>query len=177
MNKTRKDWYSARDEGFTLIELLVIVIIIGILGSIMAPGWLAFLNRQRINAVREEVRSTLEEAKTKSQQRSAAYNVTFGSSADGPTATLAAAGTVGSPIVLGSDTKNIQVSTFKGSTATTIPLAFDYRGRVSSDNLPFVIKITANDASNNQKCLIVSSLLGGLVEAKELTCDSPNLGV
>jgi len=43
---------SSSESGFTLIEVLVVVIIVGILGSIAAPGWLSFLERQRANSVK-----------------------------------------------------------------------------------------------------------------------------
>ncbi|TAG52440.1 MAG: prepilin-type N-terminal cleavage/methylation domain-containing protein, partial [Oscillatoriales cyanobacterium] len=36
-----------KDAGYTLLELLVVVIMLGILASIAAPGWLGFINRQR----------------------------------------------------------------------------------------------------------------------------------
>jgi prepilin-type N-terminal cleavage/methylation domain-containing protein len=41
--------------GFTLLEVLVVVILIGIIFAIAAPGWDAFLSRQRVTAAREQV--------------------------------------------------------------------------------------------------------------------------
>lgn len=175
--KTNKSRASSADAGFTLIELLVVVVIVGILGSIAAPGWLGLLNRQRVTTVRNEMRTVLKDAQTRAQQRSAAYSVTLGSTADGPTAAIAPDGSTAAPIVLGSNTKNIQAVASVGSTASAASLTFDYRGGVPINSVPFVIKITANNNSSTQKCLIVSSLLGSIIDAQGSTCDDPNLGI
>lgn len=174
-----KNWqnkFSRTDSGFTLIELLVVVIIVGILGSIAAPGWLGLLNRQRVTTVRDELRATLKDAQTRAQQRSASYSVTIGSSADGPTAAISPEGSTAMPVILGSNTKNIQLATSIGSTTSSDSLTFDYRGGIPVDAVPFVIKITANNNSTTQKCLIVSSLLGSIIDAQGSTCNNPDLG-
>ncbi len=162
--------------GFTLIELLVVVIIVGILGSIAAPGWLGLLNQQRVTTVRNELRATLRDAQTRAQQRSASYTVTIGSSANGPTAAIAPVGSTATPVILGSNTKNIQLAASVSSTTSANNLTFDYRGGVPASSVPFIVKITANNNSTTQKCLIVSSLLGSIVDAQGATCNNPSLG-
>lgn len=163
-------------EGFTLIELLVVVTIIGILGSIAAPSWLSYLNRQRVRSVQTDLKSILQQAQTKAQQRSTSYSIVLGSTPDGPTAALSTAGSIITSTSLGSNAKNIQLAEFVGTAVATDPLEFNYRGNVSDDSIPFVIKITSDNNAATQRCLIVTSLLGGIVEAEDSKCDNPNFG-
>ncbi len=167
----------SQDAGFTLIELLVVIVIVGVLGSIVAPGWLGYLNRQRVSTVRTELRSVLKNAQSRAQQKSTTYSVVFSNTADGPSAALSTAGQMAAPEILGSNTENIQLAAALGSTASTATdrIAFDYRGSVSS--VPFVVKITSDSSAATQKCLIVNSLLGGIVDADGATCDNPDLGL
>jgi len=180
--KVDKYQTCSQDAGFTLIELLVVIVIVGVLGSIVAPGWLGYLNRQRVNTVRTELRSVLKNAQSQAQQKSTNYSVVFGSSVDGPTAALSTTGqTSTNPVNLGSNAKNIQLAAAYGSTASTMSttdeITFDYRGSISADSVPFVVKVTSDSSAATQKCLIVSSLLGGIVDADGAACDNPDLGL
>lgn len=167
---------SSKNTGFTLIELLVVIVIVGILSGIAAPSWLAYLNRQRVSSVRTELRSVLEQARTNAQQKSTSYSVVLGSTTDGPTAAISTGGSTSSPVLLGSNAKNIQIEELVGTTTPPSHLEFNYRGEVKSELVPFVIKIKSDQNASTQKCLIVSSLLGGLTDAEGATCDNPDLG-
>lgn len=63
--------------GFTLIEVLVIIIIIGVLFAIAAPGWEAFLSRQRITSGREQVLQVLRQAQSEARTSRTARVVVF----------------------------------------------------------------------------------------------------
>jgi prepilin-type N-terminal cleavage/methylation domain-containing protein len=56
-------------SGFTLIEVLVVIIIAAVLAGIAAPGWLAFVNRQRITSVQSDLVANLNKLQSDAQQR------------------------------------------------------------------------------------------------------------
>ena len=70
--------------GFTLLEMLVIIIIIGVLFAIAAPGWLAFINRQRLGNANEKVLQTLRTAQIEAKRTRTYREARFDTTADPP---------------------------------------------------------------------------------------------
>lgn len=65
------------EAGFTLLELTVIVIIIGVFSAIAAPAWDAFVTRQRIRTINNQVLRTLQTAQAEAKLRKQNLSVTF----------------------------------------------------------------------------------------------------
>lgn len=63
--------------GFTLAEMLVIIVIIGILAGIAAPGWVSFLTRQRLNAAQAEAVTAMRTAQVNAKKEKRSWEVAF----------------------------------------------------------------------------------------------------
>lgn len=172
MNSHKRN-HSPNDHGFTLIELLVVVVIIGILGSIAAPGWLAFLNRQRVTAVKSDLLSAIKEAQADAKQQSTRRTIEFRNVATGPVVDIKnGSGNVIKSEPLGSNSQLVQI------TGSSTRLTFDYRGGIDTtvtpaQTVPFTISVASTNTSVT-KCVIVTTLLGGLAEGTGSECTNPN---
>ncbi|NEO37457.1 MAG: prepilin-type N-terminal cleavage/methylation domain-containing protein [Moorea sp. SIOASIH] len=76
-NYQRLNHKPNKDAGFTFMELLIVILMVGILSSIAAPSWLAFVNRQRVNKVHERVLSVIQEAQRQAKNKKLSYSVSF----------------------------------------------------------------------------------------------------
>ena len=83
------------NDGFTLIEILVIVIIVGILSAIAAPGWLAFVNNRRIGTVRSQAADAIRKAQTDAKRTQTSRALVLDAESDPPRLAIVRCSTAG----------------------------------------------------------------------------------
>ena len=172
---------SVSESGFTLIEALVVVVIVGILGGIAAPGWLGYLERQRISSVKSNLLNELRRVQDDSRQKAISHQITLSNTQNGPITAVqrvSRSNTVSTTYqTLGNGSEKIKLNSFVGGSADPADntadsdVVFDERGSV--DDVPFVIQI-GTDNNPAHSCLIITTLLGGISEASGTECENPN---
>jgi prepilin-type N-terminal cleavage/methylation domain-containing protein len=79
--------HKAKTLGFTIIEILVVLIIIGILGAIVGPSWVGFVDNQRLNTSQNKIFTAIKTVQSEGKTRASS------DSTNQPKATSAYAGT------------------------------------------------------------------------------------
>jgi len=170
------------DGGFTIIELLVIVLLLGTLSAIAAPGWVAFINRQRVRTVNDRVLQTLRSAQSEAKRSKRAIIITFNptTATDPPTAIIntdppqtlplqTVTFNAGGEIKPGTIT--LTVNTPPSATAPPNSIVFDYQGNPSTTG--FVVTVApANSKPDSaaRQCARVETLIGGMRTAEGNDC-------
>src|SRR6476469_1707886 len=163
------------DGGFTLLEMVVIALIIGILSSIAAPSWEAFINRQRVRTVNDRVFQSLRLAQSEAKRTKREVTVTFSApSVDPPTITFTP------PLATGGSTQTLNAGgEIKPGTIALVSnatsITFDYQGNVK-DQLPLDTSVTPNIrrlvatvspvSGGTKQCAIVETIIGGMRTAE-----------
>ena len=189
---------NQQDAGFTLLEVIVVAVIIGILGAIAAPGWLGFVNRQRLNKANDAVLSALQQAHRQAIRTKRDYSVSFQTNGNTPQFSIDQGTTPNNWRNLGEDvgikpgeillSSNItdnnkagsSISNLSGTPKTitfdhmgTLPINTDFGtppdGSTEPPGLKIVVAIPSN--SNMKRCVIVKTLLGSMITEKDEKCN------
>lgn len=70
------------ESGFTIVELALVMLIIGILSAIVAPGWLGFVNRQRLRNSTDRVYNAMQKAQNLAKRDKKTWQASFKNNGD-----------------------------------------------------------------------------------------------
>ncbi|PHX55383.1 transcriptional regulator [Tychonema bourrellyi FEM_GT703] len=166
------------DQGFTLLEVLVTVLVLGILSSIAAPSWLAFINNQRVRTVNDRVLQSLRSAQSEAKRTKRDVTVTFYTSSSTPSVDPPRVEIDTNPAETDTSKKEIRKETFSsggeikpGTIALTVnqpaastpanSITFDYQGNLPTNTTPFYVTV-APASGGQKKCVIVQTILGAM---------------
>ena len=179
------------DGGFTILELIVIVLVLGILSSIAAPSWLAFINRQRVRTVNDRVLQSLRSAQSEAKRTKRDIRIQFDTTVNPPKVKFdppLATGGSEQKLDAGGEIKPGTITLTTNATANfyievpPIPansIVFDYQGNVkklppSTNSARFVVTVApANSTTNSsaRQCAIVETIIGGMRTAEGTGCN------
>lgn len=154
--------------------MVTVMVIVGVLAAIAAPGWLAFMNSRRANAARDQVLQVLRQSQAQALRSKEAQAIVFNPQAVPPTITARrATETGGIPQPLGNNQFEPGLRVTNG-TATTADLRFNADGNLDVASLdPEGIKITVTvpPVTGAKRCVIVQTLLGAMRAGSDTECD------
>lgn len=188
-----------RQGGFTLIEVLIVIIIIGVLSSIAAPGWIGFLNQQRVNRANDVVLRALQSTQSEARKTKFSYSfmIRMGSNgvpelasfpdSDGnatPTNWQSLGADIGlsaNQVWVGTNFSGTNVGSGAPTAVTTTPtgrIRFDHTGvlRSSAKSLTSPLNITLGQFGSNppstttMRCVQITTLLGSMETRREGDC-------
>ena len=161
--------FSAKHSasGYTLVEMIVVMVIVGILSAIAAPGWLSFMNSRRANAARDQVEQVLRQAQAQARSSKSDQTVSFNPAAKPPTITA-----LGVTQRIGNDQLDPGSITLqaKNGGADITQITFDSNGYITppetiDENTGLKVTVTIPPSTGAKRCVIVQTLLGAMRSA------------
>lgn len=137
-----------RDEGFTLVETLAVVVMVGIMAAIAAPGMLGFLARSKVDRSFSALQNMVQITQREAMKRSQNCEITL------PKNGSKNAVLTSDCLITGSET--LTDVFIKYNYVSSKKIKFDYRGGTS----PLRTIAVYSPDTNYRRCLVISNGIG-----------------
>jgi len=170
------------EAGFSLLEVVIVVVILGIFAAIAAPAWDAFVARQRVRTVNNQILRTLQTAQAEAKGKNQEVAIQFDQSADPPAYKVGQPGTIGSQPeqLLNIDGEieagQIQIYVQANGDPATDSITFNYMGAVEfpkpNDDIDppknrrgFTVTVSTPNGGL-KRCVKVVTILGAMITSE-----------
>jgi prepilin-type N-terminal cleavage/methylation domain-containing protein len=173
-------------QGFTLVEFIIAGAVVAVVAAIATPSFIGFMDARRLESSQEKLYLALREAQSKAKQERVSWQVSFRQrnsndnvewaihpATGDPDKTswyqLDSAVRIIDPTINPSDPDNTTFQYDMTHNYSLWKMLFDYKGNAILDPGSSQLgRITIGSRGNNkaQRCVIVSTLLGGMRLAK-----------
>jgi prepilin-type N-terminal cleavage/methylation domain-containing protein len=154
-------------SGFTLPEVLAVVLAVGILAAIGIPSWQAFLDTRRLNTTQSEVYHAMRQAQSQASKEKLTWQASFREQ-NGIVQWAVHPATVNPSVAnwnnLDSNVRIDSETNFQSLSSSIQKVQFNYKGNVNELGR---ITFSSKNGGRAKRCVIVSTLLGGMRTAKE----------
>ncbi|HIK32126.1 MAG TPA: type II secretion system protein [Oscillatoriales cyanobacterium M4454_W2019_049] len=155
------------NKGFTLIEALVVILMAGILAAIAAPSWMAFKERQTLNAAQDAVFLAMREAQARSLQTKGTWQASFRENKGVVEVAVHSAKTDPNAAPWRSLDRSVRLDpeTTLRESGGVRRVQFNYRGHVNGQLGR--VTLSSKNGGTAKRCVITSTLLGVLRKSRE----------
>jgi prepilin-type N-terminal cleavage/methylation domain-containing protein len=143
------------NRGFTLIEILVVIAMLGILSAIAAPGFVGFVNRQRLKDANEGAIGAINRAKSEAKRDKVSRTAEFRMN-----------GAIAEYAVYTEPSGAIWQ---KLGDVTVTPAIATFNSKGSPSTIPVTVTVTTAN-SIQKRCVSVITLIGGVKQGSDSEC-------
>jgi prepilin-type N-terminal cleavage/methylation domain-containing protein len=160
------------EAGMTIAEILVVMVIIGILAAILAPGWKAFHLNRLLTMAQDEVFQSIRQTQTAAIQSHQVWQVSFQETANTVQWATHPATTPINAINWRTLLPEVQLDpalTTLAQQNAIYRLQFNQQGEISGQLGKLTLR--AADSDRFKRCVVASTLLGTLRKAADQDCE------